>query len=478
MARTDITRLALLLMSVAWPTAALGADREFLSAPFPDDADVDIVQGWFYTWDTVTSSECDSTHEGIDYATLNSSGTSATWDSFPVLAAAPGWAWDGYSSSYGNYVLVRHIVRDGTTLDDYYTLYAHLDSVAAKVSDAPSTTGVRVQRGEYLGEAGETGSASGGVIHLHFELLEEASWSCTYRLDPYDLYDQVDSNAEPGVYASQMDLSSGMGSNPYFISDPPRVSSNEDYVDLAAVEIDDDSTLDSTGDGDGVLERSETVELQSWIRSSGPYTYSTPHGRLYDRGTDECALVDLSESFPSLGLREAVNESGDYEVTVSSSASAGSYYEFYLLMKEGSSSGSTINRATYALTIGSREFSGISSPFYTIDDDTSTSSGDNDGHVEPGETIEMVVYLQNFDGSTRSVTGTLSESSSYVTVTDSTETWSSLAPGDIDPSPGDFDFTVSSSMDDNSVIEFTLRLTDTTTGTLIDTAYLSVNVGM
>ena len=120
----------------------------------------------------------------------------------------------------------------------------------------------------------------------------------------------------------------------------------------------------------------------------------------------------------------------------------------------------------------------MSSPFYTIDDDTSTSSGDNDGHVEPGETVEMVVYLQNFDGSTRtSITGTLSESSSYVTVTDATETWSSLTPGDIDPCASDFDFKVSSSMPDNSVIEFTLLLKDSS-GALVDTAYLSVNVGM
>ncbi len=86
-------------------------------------------------------------HLGIDLS--NRTGT-------PVLATADGTVLEQQmSSSYGNYILLRH--RNGIC-----TRYAHLS--AAKVK-----AGRTVHRGDLIGLMGSTGRSTGS--HLHYEVL-------------------------------------------------------------------------------------------------------------------------------------------------------------------------------------------------------------------------------------------------------------------------------------------------------------------
>lgn len=93
---------------------------------------------------------CYAGHVGIDIASNAMP---------PVYAAADGIVTRaGYSASsayYGNWVEVAHA-------NGYVTRYAHLNSVGVSV-------GMHVAQGQYLGQMGRTGNASG--IHLHFEVL-------------------------------------------------------------------------------------------------------------------------------------------------------------------------------------------------------------------------------------------------------------------------------------------------------------------
>jgi len=76
----------------------------------------------------------------------------------------------GYSSSYGNYVVIQH--DNGVS-----TLYAHMNSRAVKVDAI-------VKQGQVIGYVGTTGSSTGN--HLHFEIRESGT-----RVNPVTYYPSI-----------------------------------------------------------------------------------------------------------------------------------------------------------------------------------------------------------------------------------------------------------------------------------------------
>lgn len=87
-------------------------------------------------------------HRGADIA--NSIGT-------PVVAAGDGVVSRAQShSSYGNHIMITHVINGQT----YTTVYAHLSSMNV-------SAGQHVSKGELIGKMGNTGRSTGP--HLHFE---------------------------------------------------------------------------------------------------------------------------------------------------------------------------------------------------------------------------------------------------------------------------------------------------------------------
>ena len=82
-----------------------------------------------------------------------------------------------------------------------------------------------------------------------------------------------------------------------------------------------------------------------------------------------------------------------------------------------------------------------------IDDDNSgTSSGNNDGFINPGESIELKVELKNFGTQTaNSVSAVISSDEDFITITDDSEFYGNIDPGTSLYSSDDFDFTVDES---------------------------------
>jgi hypothetical protein len=111
---------------------------------------------------------------------------------------------------------------------------------------------------------------------------------------------------------------------------------------------------------------------------------------------------------------------------------------------------------------------------YVIDDDGSgQSSGDGDGDVEAGEKVELDIEVENtgtLDAS--SVTARLSESSAYLSVSDSTISFGTVAARDSETSADDSDefvFTVASTCTANFTATFTLAMTASGGGSWTDT---------
>lgn len=95
-------------------------------------------------------------HAGIDIADESPDAV--------IVAAASGTVIRSYySATYGNCVLITHMINGKT----FTTLYAHLEKSTV-------TTGQSISKGEMLGYMGNTGDSTGK--HLHFE-IHEGQWN-------------------------------------------------------------------------------------------------------------------------------------------------------------------------------------------------------------------------------------------------------------------------------------------------------------
>lgn len=184
-----------------------------------------IEQGWLWT-----GAGHEQLHGGIDYID-GKLDQSSTWDSFDVVAAAPGQMCAGLDgdpscgfTGTGNRVIMRHRVKGHT----WYTYYGHLRTIDPSIPfNHWSDT---VARGTFLGKAGHSGDPC-CVVHLHFSVYDAAFVS----RDPYGLY------AFRGRYPDPA-RTNGLrnGRDPLWLSDPPRVaaSSSRGAPSIASVDRD------------------------------------------------------------------------------------------------------------------------------------------------------------------------------------------------------------------------------------------------
>ncbi|RLC49510.1 MAG: hypothetical protein DRI23_09070, partial [Candidatus Cloacimonadota bacterium] len=85
---------------------------------------------------------------------------------------------------------------------------------------------------------------------------------------------------------------------------------------------------------------------------------------------------------------------------------------------------------------------------YSIDDDnTGDSSGNDDGIVNPGETIELILSLKNFGTMiANGVEAVISTEDNFITITDNLETYGNIAAGTSVSCSEDYDFSVDPSV--------------------------------
>lgn len=131
----------------------------FLTFPV-NRMDVGITQAW-------SEATKYGTHKAIDYN--RGDKTSENQWEYYIEAAAPGQVvLSGWSDSYGYRVKIQHS-------NGYSTLYAHFASTPYVGKD------VYVERGQRLGQMGDTGWSFG--THLHFEVINSNGG----KVDPYNI---------------------------------------------------------------------------------------------------------------------------------------------------------------------------------------------------------------------------------------------------------------------------------------------------
>ena len=91
---------------------------------------------------------------------------------FVQISFSSNWAsltikkwWTGYSSAWGNYVVINH--GNGIT-----TLYAHMSKIL-------TTKGATVSAGQQIGKVGSTGYSTGN--HLHFSVRKDGAYTSPWN---------------------------------------------------------------------------------------------------------------------------------------------------------------------------------------------------------------------------------------------------------------------------------------------------------
>lgn len=150
------------------------------------------------------------------------------------------------------------------------------------------------------------------------------------------------------------------------------------------------------------------------------------------KGDDECFATGWTDSSGNITLNFDAENTGTATLTVSK--------HDYKPLQESVS----ISQAGSFVSIFN----------YTIDDDNSgSSSGNNDGNINPGESIELKLKMKNYGSSTASsVYGTLNDDSSIV-ITDDSESYGNIPANTAVNSMDDFDFTVADNMLGGTVLD-------------------------
>ncbi|MBC8384266.1 MAG: hypothetical protein H8E57_01970, partial [Candidatus Cloacimonetes bacterium] len=141
----------------------------------------------------------------------------------------------------------------------------------------------------------------------------------------------------------------------------------------------------------------------------------------------------------------------------------------------------TVTKHNYIPHLGSfdisQETSFVNVYETTIDDDNSgTSSGNNDGLINPGEDIELEVSLINDGtGTAYSVAALISSASSIISITDNTETYGTITAGNSTYSADDFDFSVAADALGGTEIILDVAVTEGLSNEWNDKIYLTVS---
>jgi hypothetical protein len=94
------------------------------------------------------------------------------------------------------------------------------------------------------------------------------------------------------------------------------------------------------------------------------------------------------------------------------------------------------------------------------DDNIGSSSGNGNGMINPGESIELNISLENFGSITaNSVTASITSEDDFITITDNAESYGNIPAGSSTYSSDDFDFSIDSNVLDSSelIIDITIQ---------------------
>jgi hypothetical protein len=242
--------------------------------------------------------------------------------------------------------------------------------------------------------------------------------------------------------------------------DVPVVSSSYAYVTLSSDVIDDNAG----GNNDGLVNPGETIDYGVWASNIG--------------GADAYSVYGLMvESDPYVTLSTDSAWYGD--ILQNDSAFSNPYYEF--TVATNCPHGHSLNLTIYFHDIADSIFT--SNPDVTVVAceldyyNHAVTGGNNNGILDPGETVNLVVTLENIGGATAyGITSTLFTASTYITINDDSGNYGTITAGGTGDNSGDpYNITADVGTPCGTDIDFGIIVNS---GFYVDTVYFALTVGI
>ena len=247
---------------------------------------------------------------------------------------------------------------------------------------------------------------------------------------------------------------------PYLATVP--VGASVRYVGFADKTIDDDDLDESTGNGDGLVNPGETIELPVQLENFGFQTATGVTATL--SCASPCArVVDATEDYGDIAGGASVWCPDDFVVSIEPDCAHGHRIPFLLDVASGPTHWSSL----IELDVTSAAL---------VAQGTTVVDGGN-ARLDPGETVELSVDLRNDGGAeATATTAALTSLGSYVTVGDPSGSYGTIGIGGSAENTGDrFTISASSGVYEGYVASF--ELVTTFSGGIVDTVPFSLAIG-
>jgi hypothetical protein len=184
--------------------------------------------------------------------------------------------------------------------------------------------------------------------------------------------------------------------------------------------IDDDNLSGTIGNGNGLLDSGETIDVKIQVKNNGNATASTVTGTLSTTDPN-VTVTQPAVSYGSISAGATTNVATSYRILIPASAPDDRELSFNLRLADNA--GRTWNERI-ALT--------NHAPILRHNGETVVDAGGNaNGRPDPGETVQYLVKLKNLGtGLASSVTAKLRSWNGLAVVSDSTATWGTINPGE------------------------------------------------
>jgi len=218
--------------------------------------------------------------------------------------------------------------------------------------------------------------------------------------------------------------------------------------------IDDDNSGTSSGDGDGIAEAGETIEIPIQIHNAGVLNATSVTVTINTEDTD-VVITDPFEYYPDIAPGAVFWCNNDFDMDVNTSCpDKDVVFNIEIESDQG------IWFDSFVVHISEQGMPQLTFEEFTIDDDNSNNSiGNNNGLIEPGEYIELPVLIRNLgEGNANNVSAVLSSNDPLIDISDANENYGTINAGASDWSNNEYDFFVLPACPERDVI-FTLTIT-------------------
>jgi hypothetical protein len=238
--------------------------------------------------------------------------------------------------------------------------------------------------------------------------------------------------------------------------------SGNSHVGAVAVAVDDDASGGSSGNGDGIINPNETIELKVQLRNYAASS-ATSVTAVLTENDPFVTILDNSEDFGTIPAAGTAWCAEDFDFAVAPGCPHGHVIQF------GLDASSPQGNWHSLIEID------VVAPALAAESWTFFNDGGNG--PDPGETVQLQVTLRNNGGATATGTsGTLISLSPKVTVTDASGTFGTITVGNTGTNSADrFAFSVASDTYDGYPANF--LLVTSFNGGVIDTATFGFTVG-